>query len=444
MVDRVPVDEEMADVDFQRHGHQPREGEDPLRTLQRQVEQLLNARMADRADLIENRNRLNNMHADLVNAQQELQEAQRELTEIQHGPQALADALTGIFLGRAGHGAAPGGVHGGAAPVAQGLVPAPVLGGAAGFHRVKALPRFSFEGKADEDWLSFRDMFRNYARFGGYTDAEAKSALNLCMRGTAQRAVSAIDPTDATLTLDAMLRLYEAKFLPASASAMAKSQYEEARQGPKEPILTYHGRLQTLLLRAYPRMNNDEPIVVNKFMTGLFSKPVRLQVLRRDPQTYDDALQAAQAEQAVLDQGRVNPMTDMTSAGDGRGQARTMEINAMDVATAICHNCQKVGHLQRDCRHPKRERPKGDAVPRRSGSRSGKPADRSRSKSVPRKADQKKTWSNHQRRLADQNDPGDGAESAEEEDAAAGPGKPVEEPEDSEGADSADSEEPDF
>jgi len=383
----------------------------------------------------------------------------------------MAGMMRGGAPGGVGLGAAvgvpPGGAQGGfalpggIAPAAQGGAfpagPAPTaVGGAAGgaaapaagFQRVKALPRFCFEGKVDEDWLSFRDMFRNYARFGGYTEAEAKSALNLCMRGTAQRAVSAIDPLNPALSYDNMVLQYEAKFLPASASALARTQYEEARQGPKEPILTYHGRLQTLLLRAHPDLTVDATVFVRKFITGLYSKPVRTQVLRMDPQTYTAALNAAQAEHAVLEQGKVNPMTDVTSAGDGRGPYQSMDINAIDIATAVCHNCQKVGHLQRDCPHPRREKSRKEPLPPRSGSRPGRPADRSRSKSATRKPDAKKnaTWGkggNYKRRLADQHDPQDGATSAEEEDPTP-TGKPEEEPEEEDETDSADSGEQDF
>ncbi|CAM6054913.1 unnamed protein product [Sphagnum tenellum] len=172
----APSDAEMADLqDQEDQQNRPRPG------LQQQVEYLINQRAADRVDIIESRNRLNNMTADLANVQNELREAQRDLQEILNGPQAFAAAMAGLLRGGAPGGidlgavagvlpgAAPGGAPapGGAFPAG----PAPAApGGAAGgaaapFHRVKTLPRFCFEGKVDEDWLSFRDMFRNYARF---------------------------------------------------------------------------------------------------------------------------------------------------------------------------------------------------------------------------------------------------------------------------------------
>ena len=411
-----------------------------------QVQTLMDQRVTDRADITAARQQVDDLTGDLQTTQQDLQDTQQALQVAQdavaNGPGALAAALQGLALGvgaGAGAAAAGAGVAGAAA-----LGAAAPVGGPPGPGRTKPLPRFYFEGKADEDWLSFRDIFRNYGRFQNYTPEEAKNALNLCMRGTAQRAVSGIDHANPAITYANLIDLYEAKFLPAAASALARTQYDEARQGPKEPILTYHGRLQTLLLRAYPAQDVDAPMIVRKFVTGLASNRVRQQVLRTNPLNYTDALNAAQAEQAVLEQGRVNPQVDVTYGGDGLGgrDIRALEIQAFEVRTGTCHNCQKPGHYARECRAPVQEKPA------ESGWRARPPqkapnADHPRSKPPNRRPEgfKKPFGGTTRRKLNEFGDPDPEASSADEQEKD-GPGdRSGERPEDTEGSDSQDQEE---
>ena len=128
--------------------------------------------------------------------------------------------------------------------------------------------------------------------------------------------------------------------MPPSASGLAQTRYEQARQGIKEDVTNWHSRLHTLFIRAYPQTyaNGDETSLIRHFMMGCYRPTVRDHVQRAAPNTYNEALLAAQREQSVVDNKR---QLDEVSP---------MEINAVDVSTAKCFLCGKIGHLKATCR----------------------------------------------------------------------------------------------
>ena len=247
-----------------------------------------------------------------------------------------------------------------APPAAQAGLALPAAGPAmqGGIRNVKLM---SFGNEPQEDWLVFKHHFNNVVRLNHYTDEQARLALAAAMKGKAALATMDLDPDEVDLDILTFLDRYEARFMPASASQIARVRFDAARQGQHEDVLEYHARLRALHNKAYPGAL-DEVQLIRKFTMGLRKREVRMQVLRQNPDNYSLALQAAQNETSVLQMVRV------TELGAAPG-VEPMEIGAMDGPSPSpaqgrnqgqkagnCHFCGEPGHWKGECELLKKAR----------------------------------------------------------------------------------------
>jgi hypothetical protein len=232
---------------------------------------------------------------------------------------------------------------------AAGGAPPVHAGGAPGGAQPKPPRPFDqkFEAKESDDWLTFRGLFENYVLTQGFDDLTAKRILKGSMRGVAYLAISQIDHERRGTDLPDMLGHYERKFLPPAASAMAQAKFDSAVQQPKETILQWHGRLYSLWMRAYPMLLMNHELPIRRFAAGLRKTRIRDQVLRARPGDFDAALEAAHAEQSIVDSGHLLLGQFPSQTGQGGG-AEPMEIGAIDGNTK-CFSCHKMGHIAREC-----------------------------------------------------------------------------------------------
>jgi hypothetical protein len=281
-----------------------------VQRLINQVETLQNQRMTDVVTMADQRNQ--------IIALQAAEQNNRNGINILNNAANAAGALAGAPAGAA------------------------VAAVAAGGGGRKVLPRLTFANGEKEDWLSFRTGFLNVVRFQRYEQAESKWAAKSCMQGAALLAITDINHEDDRETLEELLARYEAKFLPPAASALARTHFEAAKQGQKESILAFHGRISTLFARAYPGLNAGD-LLIRAFTTGLKTLRLREFVQRASPATWDAALQAALAEQAIVESNRSLVPED------------SMDINALDPRKIKCHFCLKMGHVQAECHQKLKE-----------------------------------------------------------------------------------------
>ena len=116
---------------------------------------------------------------------------------------------------------------------------------------------------------------------------------------TAAEAADAGDPEE---TYEDFLDRLQLRFLPRSAQFAARTQFELSKQRPDESIGHFHARLVSEFYLAYPDTPNPEvdPHLMRKFSHGLKDAAVQAFVLQEEPETYADALSAAEAKYAVL------------------------------------------------------------------------------------------------------------------------------------------------
>lgn len=297
--------------------------------------------------------------ADLQNQVQQLLHAQaQQAQQLQQAQQAHAAALQAQQAAEAAAQQAQQHAQGGA--------------GGGGRGRVKIM---TFSNGQDEDWLVWKFHFDKAKTLNGYTVQEAKLALSAAMKGRAAAAVMDIDVANQQETLDQLLAHYDGRFLPASASQMARVSFDQAAQKPNETILDFHSRLRQLWNRAYPN-NADVVLLIRKFSLGLRKREIREQVVRQNPQTYGTALEAAQNEASVMrvvsitetgstvepmEIGMVAAIGRRTAQGKSRaksGGARPKTIGNLDRKgpakngngkTQHCYFCNKPGHYKSSC-----------------------------------------------------------------------------------------------
>ena len=204
-----------------------------------------------------------------------------------------------------------------------------------------------FGNEEDEDWMVWKRHFQNISDLNRFNDLEKRLALAGAMTGKAALATLDIDIHAAVAgmaaTIDNILPQFEARFLPAAASQIARVNFDAARQGNQETILNYHGRLRALYNRAYPAAA-DDVLLIRRFIMGLRKKELRMQAMRQYPANYPAALEIAQNESSV------QQMVKVTELGAGTGE-EPMEIGAMNPGpkTGNCHFCEKSGHWKREC-----------------------------------------------------------------------------------------------
>jgi hypothetical protein len=269
----------------------------------------------------------------IANLTQQLRTAVADVTTLDANLVATQRRLNGAENALAAAGGAP-------------VNPGAALGGA-----IPRPPRpfdMRFEAKESDDWISFRGLFENYALTQGFDNPTAKRTLKGSMRGVAYVSISQLNHEDPNITAQQMLDAYERIFLPPAASSMAQAKFDAAVQQPKETILQWHGRLFTLWMRAYPTLIAHHEMPIRRFAAGLRKTRIRDQVLRTHPADYPATLDAAHAEQSIVDSSHLLLGQMPTSNfGPTQGGPEPMEIGAID--TIKCHNCQGYGHLAKKC-----------------------------------------------------------------------------------------------
>ena len=204
------------------------------------------------------------------------------------------------------------------------------------------------------DWIAWRDNFVIAADINHWGHQRARREIARAMQGAAKMAVRDIPIGDVAVAdnFHQLLQAYEARFMPAAASDLARSEFKEARQKEQETILEWHARLRELYTRAYPNLNAAAVAASldlrDAFILGLADPSIKADTWKARPANFNAALGEATSIRAGLmvlgghQHGGFEIKKEMNSIGAGAGFGGKF--------AGQCYNCGYTGHRARDCR----------------------------------------------------------------------------------------------
>lgn len=142
-------------------------------------------------------------------------------------------------------------------------------------------------------------------------------------------------------TWDRFCDLMKATFLPPHSDFRLRSQFLACKQGSKN-LYAYVQELRQIAA-CITQNPLTEDVKVTVFSQGLKQGPARLEVFRRMPRTFEEAVNIAMGEELSHTRATAAPTAP-----------EPMDLSAIQAGSdTVCFNCQGRGHFARDCRAPR-------------------------------------------------------------------------------------------
>ena len=254
-------------------------------------------------------------------------------------------------------------------------------------------------------WQAWRSNFELTVAINRWDHRRARLELASSMTGTAKSYVEHIPHrADVGLVADVQLLLdaYEACFMPAAAADVARLAFDAAKQQEEETLTAWHARLRNIHSRAYPNMiaatRATDRGLIDRFAVGLLDESICDLLLDHRPDTYAECLATATlkcANQLTKQARRGNISNNGEKSILAMNHNQRAELCALTSSTPTptastsapfgsrdtrkCYNCNKIGHISRDCRQKKKPnsfKPRPNRTPRQFGARPQRPNQR--------------------------------------------------------------------
>ena len=227
-----------------------------------------------------------------------------------------------------------------------------------------------------------------------------KDAMVWSMRGQAMDMIHPHRSGSATymnnVTWRAFARAIEHIFAPRAESQLAKQEFKTYKQGQTEDISSYLATKRALFDVAYTR-NGPFDTLLDEVISGIINNEVKRELRMRNPQNADEmsmhAVQIVANVRAAYENGyglseSKAGLYHTTMLGIRENQEEPIDVNAMrrkmrqmeeqinEMNTGVkCYNCNRMGHVAKDCKMPYRSRGgrggAGRGGPGRGGKRGG-------------------------------------------------------------------------
>lgn len=258
--------------------------------------------------------------------------------------------------------------------------------------KVQLPPQEPYNGTG-RSWESFISSFRNLAATCGWEESEQRVRLLACLRGDAADFVFQQLAPDDIADFVNLISALEHRFAARKTPSTFVSQLELRRLGQRESIADYAADIRRLTTFGYPTADaaTREMIGTRHFLRGLGDSSMAMAIGMREPATLQEAREIAErfhhlqeesgrgarqirsvsatSEDAVNNEKyielrrriisideRIEQLTKLFQQPPRDDPERPVrqprEQQPRDRPPPRCYNCQKLGHLARNCRVP--------------------------------------------------------------------------------------------
>ena len=247
-------------------------------------------------------------------------------------------------------------------------------------------PEYHHDGKKSwtvflaerSDWEMMYQIGRNVV-----PEEWHKNAVVAGLKGTAREMVTGQEDRLRALPWEQFQRELEAIFQPAAESELMRQEFKRKKQGADEDIIRYLSVKESLFRRAYgDPANNAEKTrtLLDSTIKGVFNQPVKERLMTRfhefgNPIRDFTALRGhatneVACERALFQQGlgrstSLDGLRATATVSNGGSMFNTpSQVEPMDIGSVSamgggqngrkCYNCDKPGHLARDCKSPRK------------------------------------------------------------------------------------------
>ena len=218
-------------------------------------------------------------------------------------------------------------------------------------------------------WKEYVHYFERLGRLNQWRTADKLELLWIHLEGTALSYVENL-PEGSITTYDELCGTLESRFGEQHLAELFKAELRARCRRPGESLPELGQDIRRLVMNAYPRIKQEglEELAVERFRQAIRDSSVRLAVFQSKPKTLDEVVRAAvDAESWCISEGQ-HTREQVRAAGEAPGitmeqlAARLQQLSETmekmeenrrggrrSYNNVLCYNCQKEGHIARNC-----------------------------------------------------------------------------------------------